>query len=487
MKLSELLVNLDAIDIKGNTDIEINAVNYDSRKVKKSDIFVCIRGFVSDGHKYAKKAAELGASVIVCEEIIDLSPYEVTTILVENSRQSLAILAANYYGNPSKKMNMIGVTGTNGKTTTTFMIKDILQEEGKKVGLVGTIANYIGEKRIDTERTTPESLELQELFAKMVEEGCDYCVMEVSSHSLALDRVYGVDFKVGIFTNLTRDHLDFHKTFENYYKAKYKLFERSGICVVNKDDTYGKRVINDLLADGNKKIVSYSINEESDFTAFDEKTDSNTISYKLKTKDRTLDIVVGIPGEFNIYNSLGAVAAAKALNISIESIKKGIEEVVVPGRCEKAGLKFNLPYTIILDYAHTPDGLKNILETARGFTKNKLISVFGCGGDRDRVKRPQMGKIGTDLSDFAIITSDNPRTEDPDFIISEIIAGIEKDNYITMEPRKQAIRKALEIATNGDVVVIAGKGHEDYQILKNGKIHFDEREVIDNILSGGVE
>ena len=487
MKLSELLVNLDAIDIKGNTDIEINAVNYDSRKVKKSDIFVCIRGFVSDGHKYAKKAAELGASVIVCEEIIDLSPYEVTTILVENSRQSLAILAANYYGNPSKKMNMIGVTGTNGKTTTTFMIKDILQEEGKKVGLVGTIANYIGEKRIDTERTTPESLELQELFAKMVEEGCDYCVMEVSSHSLALDRVYGVDFKVGIFTNLTRDHLDFHKTFENYYKAKYKLFERSGICVVNKDDTYGKRVINDLLADGNKKIVSYSINEESDFTAFDEKTDSNTISYKLKTKDSALDIVVGIPGEFNIYNSLGAVAAAKALNISIESIKKGIEEVVVPGRCEKAGLKFNLPYTIILDYAHTPDGLKNILETARGFTKNKLISVFGCGGDRDRVKRPQMGKIGTDLSDFAIITSDNPRTEDPDFIISEIIAGIEKDNYITMEPRKQAIRKALEIATNGDVVVIAGKGHEDYQILKNGKIHFDEREVIDNILSGGVE
>lgn len=487
MKLSELLVNLDTIDIKGNTDIEINAVNYDSRKVKKNDIFVCIRGFVSDGHKYAKKAAEAGASVIVCEEIIDLSPYEVTTILVENSRQSLAILAANYYGNPSKKMNMIGVTGTNGKTTTTFMIKDILQEEGKKVGLVGTIANYIGEKRIDTERTTPESLELQELFAKMVEEGCDYCVMEVSSHSLALDRVYGVDFKVGIFTNLTRDHLDFHKTFENYYKAKYKLFERSGICVINKDDTYGKRVINDLLSDGNKKIVSYSINEESDFTAFDEKTDSNTISYKLKTKDSTLDIVVGIPGEFNIYNSLGAVAAAKALNISIESIKKGIAEVVVPGRCEKAGLKFNLPYTIILDYAHTPDGLKNILETARGFTKNKLISVFGCGGDRDRVKRPQMGKIGTDLSDFAIITSDNPRTEDPDFIIGEIVAGIEKDNYITMEPRKQAIRKALEIATNGDVVVIAGKGHEDYQILKNGKIHFDEREVIDNILSGGVE
>lgn len=487
MKLSELLINLDVIEIKGNTDIEINAVNYDSRKVKKDDVFVCIRGFVSDGHKYAKQAAESGASVIVCEEIIDLSPYEVTTILVKNSRQSLAILAGNYYGNPSKKMNMIGVTGTNGKTTTTFMIKDILQEEGKKVGIVGTIANYIGEKRIDTERTTPESLELQELFAKMVEEGCDYCVMEVSSHSLALDRVYGVDFKVGIFTNLTRDHLDFHKTFENYYKAKYKLFERSAICVVNKDDTYGTRVINDLLSEGNKKIVSYSINEESDFTAFDEKTDSSTISYKLKTKDSTFDIVVGIPGEFNIYNSLGAVAAAKSLNISIESIKKGIAEVVVPGRCEKAGVRFNLPYTIILDYAHTPDGLKNILETARGFTKNKLIAVFGCGGDRDRVKRPQMGKIGTDLSDFAIITSDNPRTEDPDFIISEIVAGIEKDNYITIEPRKQAIRKALEIANSGDVVVIAGKGHEDYQILKTGKIHFDEREVLDNILSGGVE
>ena len=306
--------------------------------------------------------------------------------------------------------------------------------------------------------------------------------MEVSSHSLALDRVYDIEFEAGIFTNITRDHLDFHKTFENYYKAKFKLFENSKLAVVNIDDNYGKDVVRDLKSLGKDNIVTVSIKEDSDFKAYDEKCGSRHIAFKLDIDGKTEDFIVGMPGEFNIYNSLGAIATLYKLGISLDSIKKGIEEVVVLGRCEMVGRKYNLPFTIIVDYAHTPDGLDNILKTARGFTENRLISVFGCGGDRDKVKRPQMGKIGSDLCDIAIITSDNPRTEDPASIIADVIEGIDKDNYEVIENRKDAIKRAIEIAKAGDVIVIAGKGHEDYQILNTGKIHFDEREVVDDIL-----
>lgn len=483
MLLKDLLKNVKYKQVNGDLDLEINKVNYDSRKVQKDDLFVCIRGFQTDGHKFVQNALQNGAKAIVCEEPIKNVDENIIIIQVDDSRKALATIACNKYDNPSKKMKMIGVTGTNGKTTIAFMMKRILEEDGKKVGLIGTIANYIGTEKIDTERTTPESLELQELFGKMVSSGCEYCVMEVSSHSLALDRVYGIEFETSIFTNLTRDHLDFHKTFENYYKEKYKLFQRSKYCIVNKDDEYGKRVIEDLKSEEKSNVLTYSIKEAGDFRAYDEVFDSRYISYKLMLEETEQSIKVGIPGEFNIYNSLGAIAAATCLNVSLNSIKKGIEEVVVLGRCEMVGKKYNLPYTIILDYAHTPDGLKNILETARGFTKARLISVFGCGGDRDRVKRPQMGKIGSELSDFAIITSDNPRTEEPIEIINEVVAGIEMDNYISIESRKEAINEAIKMATIGDVIVIAGKGHEDYQILKTGKIHFDEREVIDEILS----
>ena len=481
MKLEKLLVNLDYEIIKGDKNIDINSINYDSRKVSKNDLFVCIKGFSSDGHKFAQKAINQGATAIICEDDIECSE-DVTIIKVKESRKALAILGANYYNNPSKDMKIIGVTGTNGKTTSAFMLKTILEAEGHKVGLIGTIANYIGSEKIDTERTTPESLELQELFRSMVDKGCKYCVMEVSSHSLDLDRVYGIEFEAGIFTNLTRDHLDFHKTFENYYLAKYKLFERSKYKIVNIDDEYGKRVVEDCCKAGYSNIVTTSIKNESDYKAYDEVCESKHISFKLKIDNKEENFTVGLPGEFNIYNSLGAIAACKSLGISLESIKKGIEEVVVLGRCEMTGREFNLPYTIILDYAHTPDGLDNILKTARGFTKNRLISVFGCGGDRDTVKRPQMGKIGTDLSDISIITSDNPRTEDPTKIINDIVAGIDKDNYEVIENRKEAIKRAIEIAEAGDVIVIAGKGHEDYQILSTGKIHFDEREVVKEIL-----
>lgn len=483
MILEALIKELDYKVINGSINSEVNAVVYDSRKVNQGDLFVCVKGYEVDGHKYAKSAIEKGATTIVCEDDIECDVENVNIIKVEDSRKALAQISCNLFDNPSKKMKIIGVTGTNGKTTTAFMIKTILEAEGKKVGLIGTIANYIGKEKIETERTTPESYELQELFNEMVNKGCEYCVMEVSSHSLDLDRVYGVDFEAGIFTNLTRDHLDFHKTFENYYKAKYKLFQRSCISIINVDDNYGKRIIDDLKAEGNESFVTYSIKEQSDFIAYDEKCESQHIAYNLNLNGKEEEIIVGLPGEFNIYNSLGAIAATYKLGISIESIKKGIEEVVVDGRCEMVGRKYNLPYTIIIDYAHTPDGLDNILKTARGFTKNRLISVFGCGGDRDKVKRPQMGKIGSDLCDIAIITSDNPRTENPASIIEDVVAGIDKDNYEVIENRKDAIKRSIEIAKDGDVIVIAGKGHETYQILNTGKIHFDEREVVDEILS----
>ncbi|WP_143314406.1 UDP-N-acetylmuramoyl-L-alanyl-D-glutamate--2,6-diaminopimelate ligase [Clostridium sp. HBUAS56017] len=481
MILKELLEGLNYEVVQGSENITINEVNYDSRLVKKGDLFVCIKGFQVDGHKYVNAAVEKGAIAIVCEDLVECEDKGITIIRVKESRKALAIIGCNFYENPSKKMKIIGVTGTNGKTTTTFMLKTILESAGKKVGLVGTIANYIGNKKLDTERTTPESFELQKLFSEMVKNGCEYCVMEVSSHSLALDRVYGIEFDAGIFTNITRDHLDFHKTFENYYSEKFKLFQRSSLSVVNIDDNYGKDVVKDLKNQGKNNIVTFSIKEESDFRAYDEKCESKHIGFKLKL-DREEDFLVGMPGEFNIYNSLGAIAAMYKLGISLDSIKKGIEEVVVLGRCEMVGRKYNLPYTIIVDYAHTPDGLDNILKTAKGFTKNRLISVFGCGGDRDKVKRPQMGKIGSDLSDIAIVTSDNPRTEEPMSIINDVLVGIDKDNYEVIENRKEAIKRAIEIAEAGDVVVIAGKGHEDYQILNTGKIHFDEREVVDEIL-----
>lgn len=479
MKLKSLLKELDYEVINGDIDIEIKNINYDSRKVSANDLFVCIKGLKVNGHNYAESAIKGGAIAIICEDNIEGYNNETVIIKVKNTRKALAKCAANFYKNPSKKMSMIGVTGTNGKTTTAFMIKEILEKAGKKVGLIGTISNFIGSEKIYTERTTPESLELQELFKEMVEKDCEYCVMEVSSHSLALDRVYGVEFEVGIFTNLTRDHLDFHKNFKNYFESKALLFERSKISIVNIDDEYGVKLKERL---NKTKVITYAIKNTSDYTASDEKCESTHIGYKLKYSNKEENFQVGLPGKFNIYNSLGAIAACINLNIDMKFIKEGISDVVVLGRCEMVGKKYNLPYTIILDYAHTPDGLQNILETARGFTKNRLILVFGCGGDRDKVKRPQMGKIGTDLSDIAVVTSDNPRSEEPAKIIEEIISGVEKKNYITIENRKEGIRKSIEIARPGDVIVIAGKGHEDYQILNTGKIHFNEREIVEEIL-----
>lgn len=478
MNLKQILSGIDYKIIKGSDDLEIREIQYDSREVKDGDLFVCIEGYSTDGHKYINSAYSKGAQAIICSKDVESIP-DCTVIMVEDSRKALALAAANYYDHPADKLKVMGITGTNGKTTSTFMIKSILDAAGHKVGLIGTIANYIGNKKIPSHRTTPESLELQKLFKDMIDDGVSYCVMEVSSHSLYLDRVYGVKFAQAIFTNLTQDHLDFHKTFENYYDAKLILFKNTKNSVVNIDDEYGNRVYKD--SKGNK--VTYSIDNPSDVWAKNIHMHSRGVDFDVTYKNEMTHINLNIPGKYNVMNALGCVGACLGEGISIDIVKKGLESMLcVPGRCEIVTQNYNLGYEVIVDYAHTPDGLENILKTAKEFTKGKLISVFGCGGDRDNTKRPIMGKIGTELSDLAVITSDNPRTEDPMSIIKEIEKGVQKDNYIVVENRRDAIKKAMELAKKDDVIVVAGKGHEDYQILKDKTIHFDEREVIAEIV-----
>ena len=478
MKLKEMLKDLNYEIVKGTDEVNINNIQYDSRSIEKGDLFFAIQGYNTDGHKYIPTAYEKGAIAIIYDKDMDNLP-ECTMVKVKNSRKAMAKVSSNFYGNPKDKLKIIGVTGTNGKTTSTFMIKSILEEAGFKVGLLGTIANYIGDEKIHSDRTTPESLEIHKLFKHMVDEAVDYCVMEVSSHSLYLDRVYGINFSQSIFTNLTQDHLDFHKTFENYYQAKLLLFKNSKNSIINIDDEYGKRVYDDI--GGNK--LTYSIEEKSNLKAENIKMHSTGVEFSINYEGKEAEINMHIPGRYNIQNALGSALACLNEGISLEVVKRGFENMSgVPGRCEIVTKKYNLGYEIIVDYAHTPDGLENILKTAREFTKGRLISVFGCGGDRDRTKRPIMGKIGTELSDIAVITSDNPRSEEPLDIIEDIKSGIKNNNYIVVENRREAIKKAMEIARQYDVIVVAGKGHEDYQILKDKTIHFDEREIIKELI-----
>ncbi|HII4451510.1 TPA: UDP-N-acetylmuramoyl-L-alanyl-D-glutamate--2,6-diaminopimelate ligase [Clostridium perfringens] len=483
MILKSLLKGLDYEVIKGNEESKVQNIRYDNRKIEQGDAFVCVKGFKVDGHSFIGDAIKKGAKTLIVQEDVSVQE-DITIIKVRDTRKALAIMSSNYFGNPKDKLEIIGITGTNGKTTSAFIIKSILEKAGFMTGLIGTIANYIGNKKVDAVRTTPESYELHELFKNMVDAGVEYCVMEVSSHSLELDRVYGIQFEEGIFTNLTIDHLDFHKTFENYYNAKFKLFERSNHSIINLDDPYGANIVKDIEERGVKtKVSTFSIEKESDFKAFEIKSHSNGSEFKVNLESIE-EFSINIPGEYNIYNSLGCIICAYNLNIPMDKIKEGLSDVVIPGRCELVAKEKNLPYSIIIDYAHTPDGLENILSTVKAFTKNRMISVFGCGGDRDKVKRPQMGKIGCELSDIAIITSDNPRSEEPMDIINDIVKPLNYDNFVIEVNRKEAIRKAMNMALEGDVIVIAGKGHETYQILKDETIHFDEREVVYDILEG---
>lgn len=479
MRLLELLKDLEYEVVTGQVEIEINEVQYDSRKIDSGDLFVCIEGFNVDGHNYINNAVCKGATAIICSKDINEN-LDCTVIKVNDTRKALAIVSSNLYGNPSRDIKLIGITGTNGKTTSTYMIKSILEGAGYKTGLIGTIANYIGGEKLKADRTTPESLELHSLFNEMKNREIEYCIMEVSSHSLSLNRVYGLNFSQAIFTNLTQDHLDFHKTFENYYRAKLSLFENTNNSIINIDDTYGKKMIEDIPK--SSSIVTYSIEGLGNLVAKNIENHSRGAEFDLQFKGENVHINLSIPGKYNVYNALCSAGACLSEGGSLELIKEGLENVVVPGRCEIATKNYNLGFDVIIDYAHTPDGLENILKTAREFTKGRLISVFGCGGDRDKTKRPIMGNIGSELSDVAIITSDNPRSEEPMSIIQDVIGGIKKDNYVVVENRREAIKEAMKMAEKDDVIVVAGKGHEDYQILKDRVIHFDEREVISDII-----
>lgn len=477
MKIGDIIKNIDILSFDGDFNTEINKIAYDSRKVEKSDVFVCIKGYKTDGHKYVLSAIQNGATIIVAQDKID---SDVPVMYVTDTRKALAFMSKAYFKNPLGGKKLIGVTGTNGKTTVTYLIKKICEDRKMKLGLIGTNQNMIGEKIIPTERTTPESFELYSLFGDMAKNGADGVVMEVSSHALELSRVGGCEFETAVFTNLTQDHLDFHETMENYFRAKNKLFSMCKNAVINIDDEYGKRIKPSC------EIYSYGIeNENARLNAKNIKISAAGIVFDLIFDNEKYNTSLSIPGKFSVYNALAAIGAAISVGISVEDAVKSLKSAHgVKGRCEV--VKTQTDYSIIIDYAHTPDGLENIISTVNEFKTNRVITLFGCGGDRDKTKRPIMGETAGRLSDFVVVTSDNPRTENPTDIIDDIMPGVLKSGceYVRIENRRDAIKWAMKNANMGDIIILAGKGHETYQILKNETIHFDEREVVAEVLSG---
>ena len=475
MILSELLKDIDVLETAAPLDLEIAGVCYDSRKAKPGDLFVAVTGYETDGHIYIPKAVEQGAQVVLCERAPEIDvPY----IRVSSARKALAVLGANWFGHPADSMTMIGVTGTNGKTSTTIILKSVLEQTiGAKVGLVGTIQNMIGDEIIPTERTTPESFELQSLFAQMRDAGCTHVVMEVSSHALYLNRVDCVRFQVGAFTNLTEDHLDFHKTMEEYRKAKAILFRNCDIGVFNIDD----KAVEATIAESTCKAVTCSEKQErADFSASNIVLHADRVEMDVTHQGETVKISIGIPGIFTVYNTLTVISCAVSLGIPLQTVAEALKTAKgVKGRVEVVPTE-GQDFTVLIDYAHTPDALENVLRSVRGFCKGRLIALFGCGGDRDPIKRPIMGKIGVDYADFVVYTSDNPRTEDPNAILAQVVAGAEGTStpYHVEENRRAAIRWAMDHAEKDDIIVLAGKGHETYQIIGKEKTHLDEREEV---------
>ena len=473
MKLKELIHGIPVLESNVDFEMNIEAVAYDSRKVKEGSLFVAITGFASDGNRFIPMALEKGAAVVVTAKKPEANvPY----VLVENDRYALAMIGTNFYGSPAKSMTMIGVTGTNGKTSVTLLLKHVLEKTlGAKVGLIGTMENLVGDEVIPTERTTPESFELQGLFARMRDAGCTHVVMEVSSHALTLDRVGGVHFDVAAFTNLTEDHLDFHKTMDAYCDAKAELFGRCDQAVINADDPYAPR----MMEKASCPVTTYSLREGA-LQAQNLQLHAEGISFDAVMRGEATAVSLGIPGKFTVYNAMAVLGIADALGIPMaasadalataKGVKGRIEVVPTPGK----------DYSVLIDYAHTPDGLENVLTAVKGFCKGRVIAVFGCGGDRDPIKRPIMGKIGVTESDFAIITSDNPRTEDPMAIIEDILKGVDSSmgDYIVVPERRNAIRYAMDIAKKDDIIILAGKGHETYQEICGVKYHLDEREEV---------
>lgn len=476
MLLKELLNNIEVIKVKGKIDIEISDVHFDSRLVKKDSLFICIDGFKTTGHLYIRDAINRGAIAIITEKEIEID--EVTVIQVENARKIMALIANRFYEEPTKKLPVIGITGTNGKTSITYMVKSILEFHGKNVGLIGTISNWIGDIEREAIRTTPEALDLQKIFAEMIKEGIDTCIMEVSSHALELGRVEGCTYIIGVFTNLTPDHLDFHSNMDNYRNAKKKLFYKTTLCnIINVDDFHGK-IIADEIKELRVPLLTFGIKEKANIYATNINVDIKGVHFDIHTPVGTRSIYVKIPGIFTVYNIMPAIVICYILGLSLDEICMGLNSMKgIPGRFEI--IEEIKDFAVIVDYAHTPDALENILQSAKEFAKNRIITVFGCGGDRDITKRSVMGEISGRLSDYSVITSDNPRTEDPLKIIEMIESGIKKvtDKYKIVEDRKSAIKYAMKIAKNNDIIIIAGKGHEVTQTIGKDVLPFDDRKV----------
>ncbi len=476
MFLSDITDLLKYKYILNNKDTEISGICCDTRKLMPGSLFVCITGSKDDGHRYIKEAIDKKAAAVIVEKDTEIT--DIPVICVEDSRKALAEAAAAFYGFPSKKIRIIGVTGTNGKTSVSFMIKNILEQCGYKVGLIGTVCNMIGDKQFSADYTTPDSIELNKLFKEMAEEKINYVVMEVSSHSLSQDRVYGIDFSVSVITNVTSDHMDYYETPEEYAKAKAKLFGMSAISVLNCQDDYFEL----MRENASGHIITYGKEcENADVNSYDALSNINGVSFNVKTKEDYYCVHTEIPGCFTIDNALAAVSVATALKIPAGFIRMAFKKLKgIKGRIEK--VETDRDFSVFIDYAHTPDGLEKIINTINGFKEGRLITVFGCGGDRDKTKREVMGEIASSLSDFVVVTSDNPRTEHPCDIINDIVKGIKKDNYKTVPDRKEAIAYAISMAKKDDIILLAGKGHETYQVLSDGKKEFDEREILRELL-----
>lgn len=482
MKLSELMSHTGVLPGPFPEQADIQGLSCDSRRIEPGFAFVCIRGTAMDGHDYVRQAVENGAAVVVAEHPVELGGAEgVHQVLVESGRRAWARMCANWFGNPAKRLKMIGVTGTNGKTTTTYLLKSILEAGGEKVGLIGTIQNMIGERVLASGHTTPDPYDLQSMLSLMVAEGCGYAVMEVSSHALDQDRVEGCTFDAGIFTNLTQDHLDYHGTMENYLAAKKRLFSLCKTAILNQDDTWYEPMREGIAC----RTVTFSTKSDAaDYTARNIRQRPDGVDFELVGTGVIGRVRLAVPGRFSVYNALGAAACALTLGLPFQPVVDALGKAAgVKGRCEV--VPTGRDFTVVIDYAHTPDGLEKICGALRECKTGRLVTVFGCGGDRDKTKRPQMAKAAASLSDFLVITSDNPRSEEPQAIIDNILTGLagSKTPYTVVVNRVEAIHWAIRNARPGDTILLAGKGHETYQVLHDGIIHLDEREVVAEALA----
>lgn len=479
MKFAELIKDMKVLHISGDSNIEITGIDYDSRRVKKGNLFVCIDGMTTDGHNYIRQALDNGAAAFIVQKNMQL-PENCTFAVAEDTRTALAQLSDKFFGHPSEGFRLVGVTGTKGKTTVTFMLKAIFDAWGSRSAIIGTLGTQIDKRILHSERTTPESADLQRLFKQMVDDGVEIVAMEVSSQGLALHRVEFSDFDIGIFTNLSRDHIGAkeHANMEEYMKAKCMLFKLCMHGIINADSEYAQRVLNEAECE----TLTFGIENKADIRARNIRKQPQSVAFDLESPWYNGRFYTCIPGRFNVYNSLAAIGACGLLGIPEEAVRKGLETVHVPGRAEL--VETGRHFSVIIDYAHTPDSLENILSTIKDYSTGRVICVFGCGGDRDTAKRPMMGAISGRLADYTIITSDNPRTEDPEAIIRQIEEGIKDTGgqYICIGDRREAIKHSIIIAEKDDVVVLAGKGHETYQILNDRTIHFDEREVVKELL-----